>query len=144
VGFTVSEPAWLAILLLIIPTAWIGLRWFASMGSLRRWSVVAVRATLIALVAAMLAGLSTQKRTDRIAVIGVFDTSDSVRLFADAGVDQQASPATRSRRLASSSHRPLSAAVRMTSPEWWCSTAAPPASPCPPGLSSPTASPGRA
>lgn len=91
-GLTFSNPAWLFVLLLIIPTFWIGLKWFASMGRVRRWSVVLARAALLALIAAILAGLSSERRSDRIAVIGVFDVSDSVRLFANAGLEPQGRP----------------------------------------------------
>lgn len=90
-GLTFEDPRWLLLILLALPAAWAGLRWFAPMSRARRWSAVALRVVLIALVSAMLAGASAVRQTDRVAVIGVVDVSGSVRLFGDVGAAPQAS-----------------------------------------------------
>lgn len=90
IGF--EQPVWLLALLLAIPIAWTGLRWFVSMAPVRRWSAVVVRVGLIALVAGMLAGASAVRQVDRIAVVGVIDVSGSVRRFAEGGVDADGLP----------------------------------------------------
>ncbi|MEX2219048.1 MAG: VWA domain-containing protein [Phycisphaerales bacterium] len=89
---TFEHPAWLLLILLAIPIAWAGLRWFSSMSRARRLSAVLLRVTVIALVSAMLAGASSIRRTDRIAVIGVVDVSSSVRMFAALGPDADGKP----------------------------------------------------
>jgi uncharacterized membrane protein len=92
VGLTFEHPGWLFLLLLAIPVAWAGLRWFAPMSMVRRWSAVAIRVLLIALVSAMLAGASSVRRTDRLAVVAVVDVSQSVRMFGDVGVGADGKP----------------------------------------------------
>lgn len=84
-GITFERPVWLLLLILAVPTVWVGLRWFVSMSMVRRWSAVAARVILIALVAGMLAGASMVRKTERLAVIGVVDVSGSVRRYGDAG-----------------------------------------------------------
>ncbi len=81
------EPVWLLLILLAIPLAWFGLRWFKSMSRARAISAVVMRSALIALVAMMLAGAATVQRTDRLAVIAVIDVSGSMQRFADFGTD---------------------------------------------------------
>jgi Ca-activated chloride channel family protein len=85
-GLTFERPIWLLLLILAVPTVWVGLRWLVSMSLVRRWSAVVARVLLIALVAGMLAGASMVRRTDRLAVIGIVDVSGSVERFADAGL----------------------------------------------------------
>jgi Ca-activated chloride channel family protein len=80
-----DHPERLAAALLVIPFTWVGLRWFAAMAPLRRLSAVVFRTVLVAILAGMLAGVSTIRATDRVAVIGVIDISGSVRRFGDAG-----------------------------------------------------------
>lgn len=84
-GVTFEHPAWLLLIIAAVPMAWAGLRWFAPMSRIRRWSAVLLRVLLISLISAMLAGASSVRRTDRLAVIGVVDVSESVRMFGDIG-----------------------------------------------------------
>lgn len=79
------DPAWLLLILLALPLAWAGLRWFRSMSRARAWSAVIARSVLIALVAMMLAGAATVQRSDRLAVMALVDVSGSVQRFADFG-----------------------------------------------------------
>lgn len=81
------EPVWLLLILLALPLAWLGLRWFRSMSRARAISAVVARSALIAMIAMMLAGAATVQRTDRLAVIAVIDVSGSVQRFADFGTD---------------------------------------------------------
>ena len=55
------------------------------MSPVRRASAVVLRVGLLALLAAMLAGASAVRRTDRIAVVGIVDVSGSVRMFGSLG-----------------------------------------------------------
>lgn len=81
-----EQPQYLLLILLALPVVIAGLRWLVSMSLVRRWSAVILRVALVGLIAAMLAGLSAVRTTDRLAVIGVLDISGSVRRFADGGV----------------------------------------------------------
>lgn len=87
-----EQPIWLLLGLLVIPVVWTGLRWFVSMGKVRRVSAVVLRSVLIALVAGMLAGVSTVRVTNRLATIGVMDVSDSVRRFARVQISSTSEP----------------------------------------------------
>ncbi len=73
-----SEPAWLLIAALAVPTVWLGLRWLLSMSGSRRISVVVLRTLLLVLLALSLAGASSPRTTDAVAVMAVIDVSDSV------------------------------------------------------------------
>jgi uncharacterized membrane protein len=87
VGLTFQRPEWLFVLLLAIPTAVAGMLWFTPMSRVRRGSAVILRVALIALISGMLAGASTVRRTERLAVMAVVDVSGSVRIFGDLGTD---------------------------------------------------------
>lgn len=93
-GLTFEHPAWLLLLLLAAPVAWMGLQWFSSMSRIRRWTAVGTRVILISLITSMLAGASSVRRTDRMAVIGIIDVSASVRLFGQGGIDAAGKPLT--------------------------------------------------
>ncbi len=87
-----DQPLWLWIILAAVPVALLGARWFVSMSRVRRWSAAVLRVFLVALIAGMLAGVSSVRRTDRLAVVGVLDVSGSVRRFAEAGVGADGRP----------------------------------------------------
>ncbi len=74
----VEEPAWLLLLLLIIPVAWTGLRWLSTMSPARRVSAVVARSALLTLIALALSGASVVGRSDRLAVVVAVDVSGSV------------------------------------------------------------------
>lgn len=76
-----EEPGRLWLLLLILPMGWAGLRWFSAMTGPRRASAIALRVLLFALLAALLAGASAVRTTDKLAVVGVIDASGSVSGF---------------------------------------------------------------
>ncbi len=71
--------------LIAIPLALLGWRWFAAMSGARRATTLLARAVLLAILSAMLAGLSSVRRTQDFAVVAVVDVSDSVRTFARGG-----------------------------------------------------------
>lgn len=79
-----DEPPWLLTALIAVPLAMIALRWMVAMARVRRWSAIVLRTALLLLVAAALAGASTVRSTDRLAVIAVVDVSDSARTLAFA------------------------------------------------------------
>src|SRR5689334_21121568 len=54
------------------------------MSRIRRVSAVLVRTALILLIAGMLAGASTVRKSSKLAAIGVIDVSGSVKLFGEA------------------------------------------------------------
>ena len=61
------DPTWLLLLLACVPLAALALRWFVSMTSVRRWSAVVARTTLVALIAGALAGAASIQTTDELA-----------------------------------------------------------------------------
>lgn len=83
---SLANPLWLLVALLAVPLAVVGLRWMVAMSRVRRWSAVALRAALLAVMALALAGASSLRTSDRLAVIAVVDVSQSVRdlAFADS------------------------------------------------------------
>lgn len=83
-GLRFESPLWLLAVLVALPLAWIGLRWFAAMSRVRRWSAVVARTLLTLLLAALLAGAAGMRPADRLAVVFVVDVSGSVRRYADA------------------------------------------------------------
>ncbi|MCW5764386.1 MAG: VWA domain-containing protein [Phycisphaeraceae bacterium] len=84
-----EQPEFLWITALTIPMAVAGLAWFGAMAGVRRWSAVMVRTLLLATLSAMLAGVSTVRTTDRLAVVAVVDVSGSVRSYVPAAPDAQ-------------------------------------------------------
>ncbi len=80
-----DQPAWWWVALAATPLVILGAAWFASMSRVRRGSAVVLRILLVGLIVGMLAGASSVRRTERLAVVGVLDISGSVRRFADAG-----------------------------------------------------------
>src|SRR5690606_15488711 len=77
VTLAAEHPAAFWLMLLAVPTAWIGHRWLGGSDPLRRWVIVGLRVLLVALLAGTLAGLTRIKTHDRLAVIGIVDLSGS-------------------------------------------------------------------
>lgn len=73
-----ANPEWLYAVLFAAPLILFGVRFFAGMSPIRRWSAVLLRLVLLALLAALLAGTSSVKVTDKLAVVLVVDASGSV------------------------------------------------------------------
>ena len=73
-----SNPEWLYAVLFAAPLVLFGVRFLTAMTFWRRWSAVLLRLTLLTLIAALLAGASSIKVTDKLAVIFVVDASGSV------------------------------------------------------------------
>lgn len=82
-----EDPSRLWLLLLALPLAVVGVRWFRAMIPLRRASAVGTRVVLIALIVGMLAGARRVRETDSLATIAVIDLSESVLRFGDLGPD---------------------------------------------------------
>ncbi|MCC6678972.1 MAG: VWA domain-containing protein [Phycisphaerales bacterium] len=80
-----EDPSRLWLIVLAIPMAWLGLRWFSAMSGLRRGTAIAARVVLVALLAALLAGASAVRTSDKLAVVGLVDASGSVTRFGAGG-----------------------------------------------------------
>jgi Ca-activated chloride channel family protein len=85
VPVTFEDARWFWLLAASAPLCVLGLRWFVAMAPLRRWSAVVARAVLFGLIAALLAGASSVRELDRLAVIAVVDVSGSVQRFGSIG-----------------------------------------------------------
>lgn len=96
---TFANPIWLLAALVALPCAWTAFRWFRSMTRARAASAAIARALLMLLLALALAGAASVRESDRVAVIGVVDVSDSVRQYADAFADLPADASGRRARL---------------------------------------------
>lgn len=96
-----EQPWWLLLTLAGVPLVWAGLRWFHSMTKARKVATVALRALLVGLLSAALAGAAAVRQTDRLAVIALVDVSASVRAFADFGVRSDGRPVAPSEALRS-------------------------------------------
>lgn len=82
-----EDPSRLWLLLVALPLAAVGVRWFRAMIPLRRISAVGTRVVLIALIVGMLAGTRRVRETESLATIAVIDLSESVLRFGDLGPD---------------------------------------------------------
>ncbi|MCL4221767.1 MAG: VWA domain-containing protein [Phycisphaerales bacterium] len=82
-----ENPSLLFLLLLALPLAMVGARWFRAMIPLRRASAVGARVVLIGLIVGMLAGARRVRETESLATIAVIDLSESVLRFGDLGPD---------------------------------------------------------
>lgn len=89
---TFEAPAWLWLALLGVPAGALAIRLLAAMTLVRRWSAALARAALIALITITLAGASSVRQTNRLAVVAVIDVSGSVRRFAPVGTDESGRP----------------------------------------------------
>lgn len=76
-----EQPLWLWLAAAALPLAVIGFTLFRAMSPARRVSAVVLRAGLLALIAAILAGASSVGKTDTMAVVAVIDESGSVKRF---------------------------------------------------------------
>lgn len=79
--FRLDEPWWLLGVLSLVPLAFFAWRWMGAMSDLRRTLALIIRGLLLALILAALAGASSVRSSDRLAVIAVIDTSESVRAY---------------------------------------------------------------
>ncbi|GAB4384660.1 MAG: VWA domain-containing protein [Phycisphaerales bacterium] len=82
-----DDPSRLWLMLLSVPLAVVGLRWFRAMIPIRRASAVLARVVLIALIVGMLAGARRVRQTSSLATIAVIDLSQSVTRFGDLGAE---------------------------------------------------------
>lgn len=82
-SFALESPRWMWLLLLMIPLALMGWSWFSAMSASRRISAILLRLGLLALLAAMLAGISSIRTSGKLAVVAVVDVSGSIKAFAN-------------------------------------------------------------
>lgn len=107
-----DEIWWLALVLLALPLAWIGVRWMSAMAPTRRWSAVVARVLLLSAIAMLLAGASLVRTTDRIAAVVIVDVSPSVEQFYQPPSDQQGREVSRDTAIAHQIDRLTSACKR--------------------------------
>ncbi|MFZ4574444.1 MAG: VWA domain-containing protein [Phycisphaerales bacterium] len=81
-GFRLEQPWWLLLLILVVPVVLSGWVMLGSMSRLRRSVAIGARVALIVVLALLLAGISTKRRTNKLALVAVIDQSDSVREMA--------------------------------------------------------------
>jgi len=91
-----AEPGFLLALALAPAGVWASLTLLQAMAPLRRWCVALTQTLWLALLALTLAGASTVRQSDRLAVIALVDVSASVRELAAAGRGE--APLERARR----------------------------------------------
>lgn len=82
-GLRFDHPELLLLMLLAVPVVIIGLRALRAVDRLRRWTVIALRVGVIALMSIILAGPHLRREHNQLTVIGLLDVSGSVRRFAD-------------------------------------------------------------
>jgi uncharacterized membrane protein len=78
-----DQPWMLLVTLLALPLIVVGWRMLEGMDTVRRATVLVLRALVVALLALILAAPSTRREHDRLTVIGLLDVSGSVRRFAE-------------------------------------------------------------
>lgn len=76
--FRLSNPQWVYAGLVLVPVVLLGLAWFSSMGAVRRWSAIVLRAMLFAMIVLLLVGASAVTRTDKFTAVVVVDISGSM------------------------------------------------------------------
>jgi uncharacterized membrane protein len=88
-----EQPVWLWLAVLALPTLVVGWWGFRAMSGVRRWASIVIRCGLLAIIIAIIAGLSIRKTTNIVAVVAVIDVSGSARSQfvppALAGEDEQ-------------------------------------------------------
>ncbi|MDX2017326.1 MAG: VWA domain-containing protein [Planctomycetota bacterium] len=77
-----DEPWWFWLMLALIPSAWVALRWLVAMNRLRRWVAIACRALVLAVIAALLARASVVRTSNELAVVALADLSGSAQRYA--------------------------------------------------------------
>lgn len=88
-NWSVDDPRWLVLIGVGVVCAVFGWRWLRAVPRIRRAPAVLARVLLAAACALALAGLHADRRSDRVAVVGVVDLSGSVLAFADFGRDAE-------------------------------------------------------
>ncbi len=77
-----DHPHFLWLLLLAVVIVWLGVRSLATLEPTRRWTAIALRLVVLAILVVILAGPAAQRWSDDLTVITVVDHSESVRRFA--------------------------------------------------------------
>lgn len=91
-NWSVDDPRWLLLALIGLACAALGWRWLRAVPPMRRAPAVAARVLLALACALALAGLHADRRTDRVAVVGVVDLSASVESYANFGRAEDGRP----------------------------------------------------
>jgi len=85
-----ADPNWFMLVGLAVPMAVLAFVWFRAMSGPRRWSAVILRTLVLLIIAALLAGASVVRTSEKMALMVVMDTSGSVRELAAGEGDTSA------------------------------------------------------
>ncbi len=80
-SWSIENPQWFAILLLVIPLIGFTLWKMRNCDSIRKWVILLTRIITLTLLATLLANVKLIREHDHLTVISVVDVSDSVRLL---------------------------------------------------------------
>ncbi|MEM7682180.1 MAG: VWA domain-containing protein [Planctomycetota bacterium] len=86
-----EDPGWLWLGLLLIPLMGFGWRTFAGLGSTRRWLALGLRSAVVITAVLLLAGPRWSDTASDLTVVAVVDRSESVRRFAERGLEGRGS-----------------------------------------------------
>lgn len=82
-----TNPSALWLLLLAIPIVYLSIVNLRTTERVRRWTILIVRLALLIIIVALMCDLKMVARTDRLTVIGLIDTSGSVRQLSNLPID---------------------------------------------------------
>ena len=82
-----TNPSALWLLLLAIPIVYLSIVNLRTTERVRRWTILVVRLVLLIIIVALMCDLKRVARTDRLTVIGLIDTSGSVRQLSNLPID---------------------------------------------------------
>ena len=77
-GFYFAQPWWLVACLLLVPIIWLGWRYLAALGPVRRTMAIVLRCLVALILIALLARPTLSRRSQRITLIPVIDRSQSI------------------------------------------------------------------
>ncbi|MHC4351598.1 MAG: vWA domain-containing protein [Planctomycetota bacterium] len=77
-GFYFAQPWWLVACLLLVPIIWLGRRYLAALGPVRRVLAIVLRCLVTLILIALLARPILSRRSERVTLIPVIDRSQSI------------------------------------------------------------------
>ncbi|UCE50484.1 MAG: VWA domain-containing protein [Phycisphaerales bacterium] len=77
-GFYFAQPWWLVACLLLVPIVWLGRRYLAALGPVRRVLAIILRCLVILILIALLARPMLSRKSQRVTLIPVIDRSQSI------------------------------------------------------------------
>ncbi|UCF14312.1 MAG: VWA domain-containing protein, partial [Phycisphaerales bacterium] len=77
-GFYFAQPWWLVACLLLVPIVWLGRRYLAALGPVRRVLAIILRCLVILILIALLARPMLSRKSQRVTLIPIIDRSQSI------------------------------------------------------------------